>query len=627
MNELFPAGGYHKKLLRVDLTRGIAEAEEISIDVLEKFIGGTGLGIYLLYSESPPGVKPFDSENNLIFATGPFTGSLVPGSGTYSVMCKSPLTGYAASAQANGFFGARLKAAGYDAIVIQGCSEKKVYLYMDSTSVILNSAEFLADKGAFETDLKLRARHDEKGFEQKISIACIGPAGENRVRFAAISSDRGHIAASGGVGAVMGSKNLKAVVISGDGPIPTAAGRKDAIKKEILSWREESNGSALGKTVHEKGTLGLFKPYHEKGWAPIKNMTTNQLAEDTLAKFDWQYIRNEVYEKVPRACHTCTFTHCHTVKVKKGPCKNFIGEEIEYEILAGYGSNWDISDPGTITMLNGFIDDLGMDAKEISFLISMLMEGYEKCLISKDDLDGIDLTWGNVDSVKQIIEKISRREGIGDILADGVVRTVKALGKDFDKIGVYVKQGNAPHVHDSRTRWGTLFTQIISNTASQEGMDMTGRGNPELGIEKPTTDPDSYLAEVQTKTGPKRQFEECLAFCYFQACSLKQMVRTLNVITGADFSAENCLNIGERVINLLRIYNVREGLKMEDDSYSHRLGQSPTDGPGKGKSLNANFDEIRQAYYEMMGWDKRGVPTAETLERLNLTFSLNDIER
>ncbi len=208
---------------------------------------------------------------------------------------------------------------------------------------------------------------------------------------------------------------------------------------------------------------------------------------------------------------------------------------------------------------------------------------------------------------------------MGNILADGVVRTVKALGKDFHKIGVYVKQGNAPHVHDSRTRWGTLFTQIISNTASQEGVDMTGRGNPELGITKPAADPDRYLAEVQTKTGPKRQFEECLAFCYFQACSLKQMVKTLNVITGSDFSAENCLEIGERVINLLRMYNIREGLSMEDDSYSHRLGQSPTDGPGKGKSLNPTFNEIRQAYYEMMGWDKCGVPTAETLARLKLT--------
>ncbi len=619
MTDVFPTGGYHKKLLRVNLTTGLIQTEEIPPDVLKSYIGGTGLGIYLLYSEVPQGASPLAPENSLIFATGPFTGSLVPGSGTYSVMCKSPLTGYAASAQANGFFGARLKAAGYDAIVVQGRSEKKVYLYIDSTSAALNSSEFLKNKGSFETDLKLRARHNEKGYEQKISIACIGPAGENMVRFAAISSDRGHMAASGGVGAVMGSKKLKAIVISGDGPIPTAPGRKDEIKKEIFRWREESSASGLGKTVHEKGTLGLFKPYYDKGWVPVKNMTTNQLSEEILTKFDWKYIRNEVYEKVPRACHTCTFTHCHTVRVKKGVCKGFIGEEIEYEILAGYGSNWGISDPGTITMLNGFIDDLGMDAKEISFLISMLMEGNEKGLITEDDLDGIDLTWGNVDAVKQIIEKISRRKGMGNILADGVVRTVKALGKDFHKIGVYVKQGNAPHVHDSRTRWGTLFTQIISNTASQEGVDMTGRGNPELGITKPAADPDRYLAEVQTKTGPKRQFEECLAFCYFQACSLKQMVKTLNVITGSDFSAENCLEIGERVINLLRMYNIREGLSMEDDSYSHRLGQSPTDGPGKGKSLNPTFNEIRQAYYEMMGWDKCGVPTAETLARLKLT--------
>ncbi len=627
MNTVFPEGGYHQKLLRVNLTSGELTTEKIPTKVLKQYIGGTGLGIHLLYNEVPKGAAALGVENSLIFATGPLTGSLVPGSGTYSVVCKSPLTGYAASAQANGFFGARLKAAGYDAVLIQGRSEKAVYLFVDSNTATLNSADFLQGKGALKSDLKLRARHNEKGYEHKISIACIGPAGENQVRFAAISSDRGHIASSGGVGAVMGSKNLKAIVVCGDGPVPTASARKTDIKKAIRQWRQESSDSGLGKTVHEKGTLGLFKPYHDKGWVPVKNMTTNELSEEDLANFDWEYIRNSVYEKVPRACYACTFTHCHTVRIKNGPYKDFIGEEVEYEILAGYGSNWGISDPGTITMLNSYIDDLGMDAKEISFLISMLMEAKELGHIGTADLDGIDLTWGDVAGVKQLIEKISKREGVGNILADGVVRTVKALGKGLDKIGVYVKQGNAPHIHDSRTRWGTLFTQIISNTASQEGMDMTGRGNPELGIEKPTTDPDHYLAEVQTKTGPKRQFEECLAFCYFQACSLKQMVLTLNVITGGTFSEKDCLQIGERVINLLRMYNIREGLRKEDDTYSHRLGQSPTDGPGKGKSLNATFEDVRQAYYDMMGWDSNGIPTALTLEALNLSFCLNQRER
>ncbi|RLC02830.1 MAG: hypothetical protein DRH90_12900 [Deltaproteobacteria bacterium] len=430
--------------------------------------------------------------------------------------------------------------------------------------------------------------------------------------------------ASGGLGAVMGSKNLKAIVVEGGGPVPIHPDRVSDFKAAVLRWREEACATGLGKTVHEKGTLGLFKPYHDKGWVPVKNLTTNQLPDEALNQLDWSYMRNELYEKVPKACHACTFQHCHTVRVKEGHYKGIVGEEPEYEILAGFGPNWGIHDPGAITMLNNLNDNLGMDAKEVSFLISMLMEGVEKGEINKENLDGIDLTWGNIEAVEQILRKISKRDGIGDVLAGGVMRTARDLGGEMDDMAVYVKQGNAPHIHDPRTRWGTLFTQVISNTASQEGMDMTSRANPELGFTEPTSEPDAYLAEVQAKTGPKRQFEECLVFCYFQACSLKHTVYTMNVLTGGAFTVQECLTVGERVINLLRIYNVREGLVMDDDCYSHRLGERPKDGPGKGKSMNPTFDRVRAAYYQSMGWDEKGVPIPETLERLGLGFIIDD---
>jgi aldehyde:ferredoxin oxidoreductase len=624
VNTTIPRGGYHRRLLRVDLTQGLIRSEDIPADILRSFIGGTGLGTYLLYSEVPSRTAPFASENKLIFATGPLTGTLVPGSGTYTVLSKSPLTGFAAAAQANGFFGARLKAAGYDVVVVEGCSPERVYLHIRQDSVELMPADSLKTKGVFESERILRARHGEKGFERRISVAAIGPAGEHCVRYAGICSDRGHMVASGGLGAVMGSKNLKALVVEGDGPVPLHPDRVADFKAAVLNWREEARATGLGKTVHEKGTLGLFKPYHDKGWVPVKNLTTNRLPDEALRQLDWAYMRNELYEKVPRACQACTFNHCHTVRVRKGPYKGFVGEEPEYEIIAGFGSNWGIHEPGAITMLNNLNDDLGMDAKEVSFLISMLMEGFEKGEISADDLDGIELTWGNIDAVEKILKKISIRDGVGDLLADGVMRAARALGGELDNMAVYVKQGNAPHIHDSRTRWGTLFTQVISNTGSQEGMDMTSRANPELGFSEPTRDPDEYLAYVQSKTGPKRQFEECLVFCYFQACSLKHMVHTLNVLTDWDLSIEDCLAVGERVINLLRMYNIREGLTMDDDRYSRRLGESPVDGSGAGKSMNPTFDQVRAAYYQTMGWDEKGVPTPETLKRLDLAFTLDD---
>ncbi|RLC19217.1 MAG: hypothetical protein DRI24_00805 [Deltaproteobacteria bacterium] len=620
----FPIGGYHRKLLRVDLTKGSVRSEEIPTHILENYIGGTGLGIYLLYTEVPPRTSPIEAENKLIFSTGPLTGTLVPGSGTYAVISKSPLTGFAAAAQANGFFGARLKAAGYDALVVEGHSSSLVYLHISQRNVELIPAEFVKAKGVFETERLLRGHHGEKGFERRISVAAIGPAGEHGVRYAAIGSDGGHMVASGGLGAVMGSKNLKAIVVEGGGPVPIHPDRVGDFKAAVQQWREEAGATGLGKTVHEKGTLGLFKAYHDKGWVPVKNLTTNQLPDEALEQLDWSYMRNTLYEKVPKACHACTFRHCHTVRVKEGHYKGIVGEEPEYEILAGFGPNWGIHDPGAITMLNNLNDNLGMDAKEVSFLISMLMEGVEKGEINKENLDGIDLTWGNIEAVEQILRKISKRDGIGDVLAGGVMRTARDLGGEMDDMAVYVKQGNAPHIHDPRTRWGTLFTQVISNTASQEGMDMTSRANPELGFTEPTSEPDAYLAEVQAKTGPKRQFEECLVFCYFQACSLKHTVYTMNVLTGGAFTVQECLTVGERVINLLRIYNVREGLVMDDDCYSHRLGERPKDGPGKGKSMNPTFDRVRAAYYQSMGWDEKGVPIPETLERLGLGFIIDD---
>jgi aldehyde:ferredoxin oxidoreductase len=620
----FPKGGYQQKILRVDLSKMKVSEESIHPEILYQLIGGTGLGIRLLYDEIKPGIDPYSADNRIIFTTGPLTGTLVPGSGTYTVVSINTLTGLATSAQANGFWGARLKYAGYDALIVQGRSDRPVYIHVADGKAEIEDAARLKGKDTFETDRILRAKYGEGGVDHRISIAAIGPAGENLVRFASISSDRGHTAASGGIGAVMGAKNLKAVVIHGGRKIPIDPLKIASFIHSAKQWRKEAEQTSLGKMVNEQGTLGLFTPYHAKGWVPVRNLTTNvfQGAEN----FDADHIRKNLYKKIPRSCHGCTFAHCHTVKVTKGAYKGLIGEEPEYEIMAGFGPNWGVSDPGAVTMLNKLNDSLGMDAKETSFLISMMMEGYEKGLIAREDMDGIDLKWGNVDAVTDLLKKISRRDGIGDILAEGVMRTAETLGGAFPNMAVFVKKGNAPHIHDLRTRWGTLFTQTISNTGSHEGIDMTARFSPELGFDRPTSEPDEYLAKVQARTGPKRQFEECLGFCYFQACSLKTMVETLNAVTGGGYDVEECLKVGRRSINLLRMFNRRRGMTKDHDCFSPRLGQAPVDGPGKGKSLMPTYENVRDAYYREMEWDENGMPTREILEKLDLTFTLSDLE-
>ncbi|MDX9821116.1 MAG: aldehyde ferredoxin oxidoreductase C-terminal domain-containing protein [Syntrophales bacterium] len=622
MRDGYPRGGYIGKLLRVDLSSGKTSDETIDQDLLHQYIGGAGLGIRLLYRESEPGTDPCAPGNKIILVSGPLTGTLVPGSGTISVVSRNSLTGFAAVSQSNGFFGARLKHAGYDGVIIQGRSEKPVYLHIDDGRATLEDAAFLCGKGTFATDLLLRKRHGENGFDDQISVAAIGPAGEHQVRFACISMDRGHIAASGGVGAVMGSKNLKAIVVHGARGISIHPDDKDAFVEKVRQWRQEAVSSGMGKAVNQFGSIAFFTGYHSKGWVPVKNLTTNIFPGEE--KFKAEYIRKEIYEGVFRSCLNCTYHHCQTVKVKKGPCKGFVGEEVEYEILAGFGPNWGIYDPGTTTMLNSLNDDLGMDAKEVTFVVSMIMEGYEKGMVSKKALDGLDMKWGNAKAASEMLKKIAAREGVGDLLADGVLRASQKLGGEFPNIAVYVKRGNAPHVHDSRTRWGTLFNQIVSDMGSQEGLDLTGKGSADLGIDKPTSEPDEYLGEVNAKTEWLRQFQECLTYCYYQSASLKTLVETLNILTGSRYTPEDALTIGKRNVALLRMFNCREGMTKEDDSFSPRLQMPPVDGPGKGKSLAPTFEKVRSAYYRAAGWDENGLPTRKLLRELDLEFAIQD---
>jgi aldehyde:ferredoxin oxidoreductase len=278
-------------------------------------------------------------------------------------------------------------------------------------------------------------------------------------------------------------------------------------------------------------------------------------------------------------------------------------------------------------MFNTLNDDLGMDAKELSFLISMMMEGHEKGMIDNEKLGGLDLRWGDAKAAAEMMRRISRREGIGDILAEGVKKSSDKLSGKFPNIAVYVKKGNAPHIHDPRSRWGTLFNQVVSNMGSQEAQDLTARGSSDLEIEKPTAEPDEYLGEVNAKSAWWRQFQECLTYCYYQTATAKTMIKTLNNLTGSDYDMAHALRIGKRIVNLMRMFNIREGMTKEHDSFSPRLGMPPVDGPAKGKSIVPTFNKVLQSYYRAAGWDQEGVPTRELLEELDLGFTVSVLRK
>jgi aldehyde:ferredoxin oxidoreductase len=610
--------GYAGKGLCVDLSRMEIEEKEISDAVLKSFLGGVGLGIKLLYEEVETGTDPLGPGNCLILATGPLTGTDAPGSGAYGAITKSPLTGFASSAQANGRFGAYLKFSGYDFIVLKGKADKFQYLLIEDGKAKLLPADDLIGKDLLDTEDILRKRHGE----EEVSVVAIGPSGENLVKFAAIANDHGHFAASGGAGAVMGSKKVKAIVVRrGRRKVPI----KEMKKARDISalWLKEFLKSPSGQCYMNFGTAGHFlAPHWARGGVPVRNCTTNIFPNPE--DFDGINLYQNVLKiKYKKHCYRCPCNHNPVTEVfKEGPYKGLVAELPEYEDLAAWGPNIGNTDPAAAVYLTDYNDRLGMDVKEATFVVSLVIECVDKGILLEDRLEGLSIHWGDVEGVKELLRRIAYREGtLGEVMGEGVLRTCQWIGGEAPNMGVYLKKGFAPHVHDPRARWGTLFSQSISNICSYQGIDMTQKTDTDLGL-GPTDHHPELIAPAEVKTGPKRQVFDSLVLCMLPSTwggAFKCCVEVLNAVTGWNYSMKDTLDVGERTINLLQMFNLREGMKPDEtDGFSHRLGTAPVEGPGTGKSLAPFIKEIIAEYYRLMGWDKNGRPLPETLRKFGL---------
>ncbi len=358
--------GYEGKILRVDLTNKQVTAEELDETTLRKYVGGTGLGIKYLYEEVPSGVEWSDPENRLILASGPLGGTRVGGSGTFSVVTKGPLTNGAASSQANGFLGAYLKFSGFDGIIVQGAANRFVYLYIHDGTAELRDASHLAGKDTWEIEKLIKKELGKR--KREMSVFGIGPAGENLVRFACIVGDEGHVAAHNGVGAVMGSKKLKAFAVArGKGGVAVKDKAKlSTLAKELL----ETAKSRPGLNIYEWGTSMIYSGIHTRGGLPVKNYTTSIFPQH--GKFMGDKIRASFEIKL-NPCWACQMHHCHIMKVTEGPYKGYVGEEPEYEQWASWGSVIGQTDPGAALMLANENDRLGMDTNEASWVIGWVL--------------------------------------------------------------------------------------------------------------------------------------------------------------------------------------------------------------------------------------------------------------
>jgi aldehyde:ferredoxin oxidoreductase len=611
-----PECGYAGKILRVDLTKGENTADTLDEAFLRKYVGGATLGIRYIFDEVPPGVEWSDPENRLFIGTGPLGGTSVGGSGTVSIATKGALTNGMASSQANGFFGAFLRFSGFDGIILQGAAPDWVYLYIHDGKAELRDATRLVGKDTLEVDRIIKEELKKK--ERETSVLCIGPAGENLVKFACICVDKGHMAGHNGVGAVMGSKKLRAIAVDrGKSAIPLKdkAALSQQAKKILANTRSDK---FLDMTLKE-GTVGGVVIATKAGFIPVKNYTTtiHSIDPEKLEKYSTEYIRT-TFKAKPTPCWACTATHCHMMEITEGKYAGRVFEEPEYEGMAAFSSLVGVDDVNMTVLLASEVDRLGIDANETGYLIAWVMECYEKRVLTKEDTDGLEMTWGNGEATMAMLNKIADRQGFGNVLAEGVMRAAQHVGGEAPKMAVHTMKGNTVRGHDHRVQWLELFDTSVSNLGTLE----THKGAPYKMLGLPETydnlDPD-IISTVEAKIKGAMVFEDSMATCRFQtSCSIDLLCQAVNMATGWDMDFDEAMAVGKRAVNLARVFNLRHGIGTELDAPSMRYGSTPLDGAGAGRGIMPHWDKMLSNYYNLMGWDKNGHPLPETLRNLGL---------
>jgi aldehyde:ferredoxin oxidoreductase len=612
-------GGYAGKFLKVNMTSGDTSDVVFDEKTLRMYLGGTGIGAKVLYEEVPPKIGWHDPENRLIIASGPLGGTPINGSGTVSIVTKGTMTGGGTSVQANGRFGAFMKFAGYDGIIIHGASKRWMYLHVENGKATLREASHLLGRDTYETADLVRGEWGKS--DTQMSVTSIGPAGEHLARFACIFLDKGHAAGHNGTGAVMGSKKLKAIAVE------RGNGRIEVVYRERLV----SVANNIYETVKAfTGTIGGVYRTYKSGRAtlPIKNYTTNiwDIPEEKLYGFSEEYIRKS-FEPKPHPCWACRLTHSTMMRITQGPYEGTVVEEPEYEQMAAWGPVIGNEDAASAMMLSGVTDRVGLENNEAGWLVGWLMECYERGLIKKQELDGLEMSWGNVEATRMLLHMIANRQGVGDLLAEGVMRASQKIGGEAAKCAIYTMKGNTPRGHDHRSRLTEMFDTCTSNTGTIEG---TPQGMWPATTNNPG-DPE-YWKEISTLEATihgTMQFEDSLGACGFNLRTLTNMplvVDAVGAATGWDFTQEEAKNVGLRAANLFRAFNMRCGIDAGKDFPSERYGSTPSDGPYKGISLRPQWKAMLENYYTLMGWDpETGKPLQKTLKSLGLEHVVKDI--
>ena len=617
------AGSILGKILWVNLSKGTTEVLEPAEALYKQFLGGYGTGVKLIYDKQKPGTKPLDPANILGFATGPLTGTPAVSSSRYTVMGKSPLTGTWGDANSGGFFGTALKKAGYDGVFFEGASSEWVYLWInDGKAEIKDATPYIGlDTNVFEDRMR-----EELGSD--IRLACIGPAGETCSLLACIINDKWRAAARSGLGALMGSKKLKAVVVKGTGEIPLANEEMASNLRQKLIAGGKSN--PFFQLLSGMGTCGVTAMFVSNGESPVKNWGgVGDIDFPNAAAISDQSVIH--YQKKKYACFGCPIACGGQVKVENGPytCET---HKPEYETLSALGPLCLNDNLESIIRMNDICNRAGLDTISLGATIAFAIECYTNGILTKDDTDGIELTWGNHEAIVAISEKIVKREGLGEILADGTRVASHKIGKGSEQFAMHLGGQELP-MHDPRCTPGYGTTYCTDATPSrhmqggsaflESGMLIPGIPFKQMGKYTYTGKGDAHrymsnLSHIVNASG----------LCYFAVWiyGVQMIPQFLEYATGGNFSMEDLLTIGERIASLRMAFNIREGVRLSDWKIPGRMIGDPPLKAGPLKDITIDLPTLTREYLEKTGWDvKTGNPSEKKLGELGLAKIAKDL--
>ena len=608
--------GYKGNILVIDLSSKKAETIPLDGEMARQFIGGKGLGGVLLFETMGARIDPLSPESQILITTGPLTGTYCPSTRAV-IIGKSPATGTFCDSYVGGHLGAELKFAGYDVLCIRGKSQDPCFVLINDDKVKFMSAAHLWGKDIAQTDEMVK-----KEIGRDLHIASIGPAGEKLVKYALISVDVHRQAARGGLGAVFGSKNLKALAVKGSGSILLdQSERFMKIAKEIKAEILDLNNLGM-VTLRKIGTGRSILFASSQDLYPTRNFQTGTFP--TVEKISGETMRETFWVK-DKACFGCPINCSKLGFVRSGKHKGTVVEGVEYETSTLLGANLGIDNLMAIAAANELCDRLGLDTLSTGNVLGFVMECFEKGIVNQKDLDGIRLEFGNEEAVMEMIRKIAFREGIGDLLSQGVRNVAKQFGHDSEKFAMHVKSLEFPG-------WGVRASpgMGLAYATAERGADHE-RAFPIAYEVRGAKTPDGRILDRYGTEGKAyvTKYDQDMNAFYFSValCDMvigavgeERCVDLVNAATGWEMERKEVYTIGERIWNMIRLFNVREGFSRKEDQLPERVFRDPlTSGVAKGRTINRqDFEKMLNDYYDVRGWDENGIPTLEKCQELGI---------